>query len=472
MNVPPEAREFHRSLSRRALELFEAVEAQPERGRPCPLKKEELPEIAAQLYLEVYRLPLLVGGPRLAELRQAAATVPELLKTIPERIFGNQPSRIAQFFSQADVGFIARALQEPTGAERLIARGDFVLTESGIKCVELNASSRLGGWHLGLFAEPLLADRPWLQEILELQPPAHFSHPLREAMAHLAEQARAAFPHTAKTGVRIAFVLPSAASAAANGMFRDYAQSLLDEVLAGFEPPLAGEVLMTSYDQLRLDRGALYAGERRLHILLEHHGQYVNPMAFQVSKSGGLHLYNGPLALFTGDKRALALLSESQGSDCYDAAERQAIRSYIPWTRIAKDGWTELDGERVWLRDVALAKQERFVLKDSQAAAGRNVLVGRYVEPAVWREAVEKSFETGFWVLQEWLRSAPVWLWSGEEGEMLPYESVWGLFQLGQRFGGGFLRIQRGSRTGIINSVHGSTAALFLEVEEDEEDEP
>ncbi len=466
MKVPHEAREFHRSLSRRALELLEAVEAQPERGRPYPLKKEELSEIAAQLYLDTYRLPVLVGGPRLEELRQVAAAVPRLLKTIPERIFGNHPSRVAQFFGLPDVAFVARALQEPTGAGRLLTRGDFVPTESGIKCVEINGSSRLGGWHLGLFAEPLFSGRPWLQEILKRQPPAHFSHPLREVLAHIAEQARAAFPDSVRTGVHIAFALPSAASAAANGMFRDYAQSLLYEVLAGFDPPLAGEILMTSYDRMRLDRDTLYAEERRLHALLEHHGPYFNPMAFEASKAGALHLYNGPQSIFAGDKRSLALLSENQDSDRYEAAERQAIRSYIPWTRVARDGWTELDGERVWLRDVALAKRERFVLKDSNAAAGRNVLVGRYVEPAVWREAVEKSFETGLWVLQEWQRSAPFWLSSGEEGEMLPYEAIWGLFQFGQRFGGGFLRIQRDSRTGILNSVNGSTAALFLEVEE------
>lgn len=468
MKVPHEAREFHRSLSRRALELLEAVEAQPERGRPYPLRKEELPEIAAQLLFEVYRLPVLVGGPRLAELRQVAATVPALLTTLPERIFGNQPSRVAQFFNLTDVGFVARALREPTGARRLISRGDFVPTASGIKCVEINASARLGGWHLGLFAEPLLSRRPWLQEILARRPPAHFSHPLREVLAHLAEQARAAFPESGESGIRIAFALPSAASAAANRLFQDYAQSLLDEVLAGFDPPLAGEVLMTSYDRMRLDQGTLYAEGRRLHALLEFHGPYFNPMAFLASKAGSLHLYNGPLAVFVGDKRALALLSENQDSDRYDAAERQAIRSYIPWTRIARDGWTELDGERVWLRDVALAKQERFVLKDSQAQAGRNVLVGRYVEAAVWREAVEKSFESGLWVLQEWQRSVPFWLWSGEEGEMLPHDAVWGLFQFGRRFGGGFLRIQRDSRTGILNSVHGATGAVFLEVEEDE----
>lgn len=468
MNIPQEARAFHRSLSRRALELLEAVEARPERGRPYPLRKEELSQIAAQLYLEIYRLPVLVGGPYLAELRQVAAAVPGLLKTIPERIFGNQPARVAEFFGQSDLSFVARALQEPTGAPRLLTRGDFVPTESGIKCVEINASTRLGGWHLGLFAEPLLSGRPWLQEILSRQPPARFSQPLRGALAHIAEQARAAFPDSAKTGIRIAFAFPSAASAGANGVFRDYAQSLLDEILAGFDPPLAGEILMTSYDRMRLERGALHADGRRLHAVLEHHGSYINPTALLVSKEGSLHLYNGPLGFFTGDKRSLALLSENQDSDRYDAAERQAIRSFIPWTRIARDGWTELDGERVRLRDVALAQRERFVLKDSRGQAGRNVLVGRYVDPAEWREALEKSFESGLWVLQEWQRSVPFWLWSGEEGEMLPYDAVWGLFQFGQGFGGGFLRIQRDTRTGVLNSVHGSTAALFLEVEEDE----
>lgn len=467
MSIPHEARAFHRSLSRRALELLEAVEARPELGRPYPLRREELPQIAAQLFLEIYRLPVPVGGPRLAELRQVAAAVPRLLKTVPERIFGNQAARVAEFIGLDDVGFVARALQEPTGAERLLTRGDFVPTETGIKCVEINASTRLGGWHLGLFAEPLLAGRPWLQEILSRQPPARFSQPLRGALAHIAEQARAAFPASAETGIRIAFAFPSAASAAANGVFRDYAQSLLDEILAGFDPPLVGEVLTTSYDRMRLERGYLHAEGRRLHAVLEHHGPYVNPTAFLAAKGGGLHLYNGPLGFITGDKRSLALLSENQDSDLYDATERQAIRSYIPWTRIAKDGWTELDGERVKLRDVALARRERFVLKDSRAQAGRNVLVGRYVEPAEWREAVEKNFESGLWVLQEWQRSVPFWLWSGEEGEMLPYDAIWGLFQFGQHFGGGFLRIQRDTRTGILNSVHGSTAALFLEVEED-----
>lgn len=470
MEIPAEARALHRSFSPRAEELLDRVAADPARAAPHELPPEVVPRVGTVSFGQVYRLPVIVDGEQLAEMRRIATVVPRLLTTVPERVFGNQPSRVARFYDQKDVLFIAQALRQPTGAERMICRGDFVQTAAGLKCLEINATVRLGGWNFAAFVEPMFYRRPWLRELLEREPALRFTDPPRVLLEHLAEQAYAALSEAGAGGpgaeVNIAAAVGSEATAAANRPFEEILQAMYQEVLAAHDPPLSGTIFITTYPRLRERGGFLYEGERRVHALLENHGPQMDPTAFRLSKAGRLHLYNGPLWLMVGDKRTLAALSEHQESEAYSAEEREMIRKYVPWSRVAQEGTTQYEGERVSLLDLALGRRERFVFKNALEAAGQQVYVGRYTEPAAWREVIEKNFNSRQWVLQEWQESVPLWFWGGEGGEMVTHDGVWGFFAFGQRFGGGFLRLQRGTRTGVLNTRFGSFPALFLEGQE------
>jgi hypothetical protein len=67
-------------------------------------------------------------------------------------------------------------------------------------------------------------------------------------------------------------------------------------------------------------------------------------------------------------------------------------------------------------------------------------------------------------MVQEFVPSRPYLFQHGEDG-YAPHEAVWGLFCIGDAYGGGFLRMApQESRMGAINSSRGALEGIIYEV--------
>ncbi|HET7177631.1 MAG TPA: hypothetical protein VFI63_02985, partial [Solirubrobacterales bacterium] len=97
--------------------------------------------------------PTFVGAARRAELHRACLGLGELLKQIPERVFGGDPAAIARFYHLPSKEIAELILGPPNGIAGAVARGDFILGADGPKCLEFNVNPRIGGWE----AAPLVA---------------------------------------------------------------------------------------------------------------------------------------------------------------------------------------------------------------------------------------------------------------------------------------------------------------------------
>ncbi|MCP5047051.1 MAG: hypothetical protein GY940_07750, partial [bacterium] len=76
-----------------------------------------------------------------------------MIKSVPGRFFANDPRQISRYYGIAPE--IAAAFMEGvtgTHIDNLLARGDFVLSSSGVKCLEFNIAATLGGWRVPLWA--------------------------------------------------------------------------------------------------------------------------------------------------------------------------------------------------------------------------------------------------------------------------------------------------------------------------------
>jgi hypothetical protein len=460
--VPAEIRRLHRSLSPHAEQLLDLAGADPERCRPEDFSDYGLPAFVTALFpYPVQVWPTLVGGAKLAEMRRATLAVPRLLRLLPERVFDNDALRIARFFDN-DPEFIRYVLQPPTGLEAVLGRGDFFDTPDGFKCLEFNCSPQIGGWHFRVYVERLFG-KPWLRDLLgRAGAPARYTDPLEELFHHLADQAA----HSAVGDGRefnVAFLLQSPAAVAVSRELIEYLQHAYREFRRR-NPPLAGELLSFSYDRLRFEARQTTGDGRRLHALIEYHEPGTHPVVLDSFKARKINLYNGPVALMLTDKRGLALLSQHQESGRFSAAERAAIRAYIPWTRITRPGATDYHGERVSLVDFALAHRESLVVKHAMGISGDSVHVGQLTPRAQWESVMRTAFADGRWILQERQESLPYW-YPDAESEVRPHDVVWGLYAFGDRYGGGFLRMQPCGRSGVINSSRGACQGIFLEIE-------
>ena len=474
MEIPQQAIEDNRRLSRRGAELLARAAVHPEAAVPEDFSDYDLPALVAVFPYPVQAWPAILGGQALAEMRRATTGVPRLLGLIPERVFDNDVRRMSQFYGVADLGFLDLVLRPPNGLFTPLTRGDFYHTDSGFKCLEINVSVRLGGWHLRCFIDRLYYQKAWMRDLLLREDaPAVYVDPLFELFEALVRQARSTGVSGGNAGnagsteeVNVLFAVASPAEMAQFQSFRyeEYLREAYAAFLESRHPGLRGVVALAPYDALREEGHRLWLGRRRIHAVLENHGPFTHPMAYRVFKAGGINLFNGPAAMLMDNRQNLALLSEHAESDRFDAAERELIRRHIPWTRLARPGTVEYRGERESLLDLVLARRESMVLKHVDSMAGKLVFVGAFLSPEQWAEVARKAFSESCWIVQEREVPLPGW-YQDEAGGVSPYDVVWGTFSFAGQYGGGFLRIQPSGKEGVINSARGATQAMYLEVE-------
>lgn len=100
----------------------------------------------------------------------------------------------------------------------------------------------------------------------------------------------------------------------------------------------------------------------------------------------------GAMAMLS--KIGFALASDPAASPELTAEERSAIDSYVPWTRVVRDGattaWT---GERVDLLEFVEARREELVVKPATDYGGAGVVLGWTVAPEAWSAALRSALE-------------------------------------------------------------------------------
>jgi hypothetical protein len=337
-------------------------------------------------------------------------------------------------------------------------------TADGFKLLEVNTSSRLGGWQARLFVDAILG-KPWMRRFFhETGTEAAYTNPLRSLLAFMA--GRALDAGLDQDGeVNLAFLVGSPAALPGLMGLAGYFREEYTRLIAETGRPRRGTLTFSFYDAVQEARDGLRLDGHRVHAVFEFEEGLIKVPLLRAFKAGLVHLYNGPAAPILGDKRNVALLSEHEESDLFDAEERRTIQTYVPWTRIVRPGSVRFRGEVSPLRDVLIAHRESMVLKQAVSLGGEGVRMGFETSPEAWEPLVDQVLQEGSWVAQERLRSLPHWYQQGDSGYG-PCDVIWGLFCFGDRYSGAFTRVLPYGRRGVINSAQGAQEGLVLTVPE------
>jgi hypothetical protein len=350
-------RATHAALSALDLKFREIARHSPEfldRGQFAVL--DEKPDI---LSFRLQSWPTFVGREKLAELQRVSRGISRLLRKLPERIFRNDPRKLAEFYAIAPT--IAEVLfLPPTGAETMFSRGDFIDTADGFKCIELNFSAKLGGWDTTLITNLHLAAPPTARFLASEGIEVAFTDTMVEMFRHVVEDVRR------KRIVRggrctVAFVVaPDEVALISRGI--DYLDRELRRTLGLMGLDLAGQAVHCTYRDLVPVRDGVHLGEQRVDALIEISGPATPPRVYMLFKLGLVGLYNGPVSTILSNKRNLALLSQHAASDAFSPEEQAFLAAHVPWTRPVLPGPVEYRGEVCALADLLHAGRERFVL--------------------------------------------------------------------------------------------------------------
>lgn len=407
--------------------------------------------------------PAFVTGAESLEHRRVVAGVTALVLDLPQTLFGGDPEALAEAFrlDPSEAAVIDALLKLPGQRESLLARGDFIEDPSGaMQCLELNVSSNLGGWQNVGWAE-LYRRIPVLRGFLEEDGRTwDCVNTLVELFEHLIERHRERCRGQGEElgELHVAFLAPSS-NAGRREWFR-VAEAELVRWVAQTHPDLAvPKVLGGTLEDLEERGDHLYLGSHRVHVVVEAYSGRLDRRLFASAMAGRTLVVNGPVDRVLTNKKCLALLSElAEAEGALDSPARELIERHVPWTRVVCDGYVNYRGERGFLPEVLEMHRERFVLKPALGMRGEGVCFGATADPHRWREVVEDAIDDGGagWVVQERVPALPRTFQLGVEGSA-PHDVVWGFFQFGRRYGGGFLRMLPRGGFGVVNAARGAT---------------
>lgn len=405
--------------------------------------------------------PFFIGRDQVAALGRAAVQIARIAASIPKRVFALDADRMAEFYRlpRELVGLTVSLMARHDPTHGAIGRGDFILTPSGLKCCEANMAGNLGGSELGDWTERYLRE-PLVRRFMAQEGlTGSYTDPPRILFHHLLDEAGArGLPEDGSLNAAL-LVSPSTPE------WRAHFARIWDSVLVDRGGAVQGKLVVCGDHELLEQGGRLFYGDLRIDVVVDASFGNVARHVFVALQSGAVRAYNGPATPLLSDKLNLALASEMVDSGLFSDDERRVIRHHLPWTRRVEDGFTDFEGERVYLPDLLADQRERLLLKHSLSSQGSDVHAGAFTPPARWEELIRAALGEGIWIAQEFMPPTRLpFLLPG--GGAADHEVIWGLYIIGERYGGGFLRVQPAGLAGVINSARGALCTCIIEVEE------
>ncbi len=401
------------------------------------------------------------------EIKEAGIRVFNLIRSIPERLFGNDVGKLSTYYNvPADIVKIYLEAWNSDYLKTLLGRGDFIFSPSGLKCIEYNVSGGLGGWQVALL-EPIYMQTPAISTFLkEYRVKVRNKNLFESLFEHLLRTALDKFTGPKSDNeMNIAIVVPGFdAMMHSFGHVIGLVNQIYETILSVSHQNnhLKGEIFFCDFHHLHIVGDCLfhrYKNKRILLLVEMYHGDIPTDI-LNVFRMGNILLYNGPITQVMSDKENLALLSQHQESDIFSPEERESIRKYIPWTRQISAGETTYGSGKVKLEEFILSNKDNLVMKPMEGMGGEWVFIGRYTHKAQWKELIKIALRDGGWLIQEYIESRSYLFQTGKSG-YARHHAVWGLFVFGSRYAGGFLRVlPEKDIQGVINTHQGAEKPL------------
>jgi len=466
MLITPRLKEAHQALSAINARFLEYVQEHPEwldRAQFSQLVQWSDSTVIGTLQ----PWPLFISSRLNREFARASVSVFELIKAIPHRIFALDPAAMSQYY-QLPVEHLEHCLYglSTKHIKEFLGRGDFILSSTGLKCIEYNVTSSLGGMQ-SPFWEPMYLQVPLIAKLIkDLQLKITLNNVIANLIEHLAEVNLEWFPNEEE--MNIAFVihdLKTLALMSISGQAKKIDQMYTD-TLREKTNHMKGNVIFCLFEELIIKGDYLYYKDKRIHSVLDNFRAEFPVEFLEILKKENVLIYNGAISRVLSSKLNISVLSEHEDSELFTLEEQETIKRYIPWTRKMVPGLTTYNGEQVNLEDMMISAREQLVLKPSQGYGGKGIHVGHYTREDQWQDIVQQAFHEGNWVVQERIETPPLLFQWGENG-CAEHESVWGFYVYGPRYGGIWLRVLPCQISeGLVNAHKGAKMPIVIEMEE------
>ncbi|WP_445362238.1 hypothetical protein ACJJIQ_14100 [Microbulbifer sp. ANSA003] len=417
-------------------------------------KRADLPAMIQNFRYAVQSWPFFVSTEYMKEVEQPATVFPALLTKIPELFFDNDSNALCDFFDIEDRTLVNMLLNHKWSNESIISRGDFINTEDGLKCLEQNMGSNIGGWELEPITKSYM-ERNALKSFLNDNQVKITGINIVHRWFNYAVSLLKKHPELYGDGPLNLFIC-STSEYRRDGM-QEHFEGVFAQVLQ--EHGMTGSLVLSTFDQLKVVNRDVHYGDLRVHATLNPLDMKVPLELLRAYMSSRVYFVDNMLSFIYGDKRALALLSaNADNAELFSAKEQEVINKHLPWTRDLRDTQVVYQGEEWNIRELAIAQQAQFVLKHAKGTQGRDLYIGCKTTKEKWQSVVNQTKEDATWVLQQYYKSNSYLAQSGVDAKGFGvHHFIWGTFCFGEELGRIWMRLLAVEHEkGVINNCQGA----------------
>lgn len=437
--------------------LIESVKNKLPLG-PFNPKQDLIPQFMHD-YTETYHVspvPLVISQQQASEFEEFIKPLCQLIIKCMKIYFRDDSLQFSNYLNEKTIIYdLIKQFGCATTAK--LIRHDVILSGPDIKLLEINVGTNVGGWQ-----------HDWLSKGYEqlFQESGIYKPSYRNIsiniFKYLAEEIKKIKPNTNQN---LLFQLhPEVAhdysfQSSIRNLYTEVTQSKTNNLFffdsfskIDFAPN--GSVI---FENQVMDAIMLGASEE-IHIPDQIHSRLCS------SALGNHFVYpDNPLNTILGNKTLLALIHEPEVLSSLSANEMSYIKRHIPWTsKINKPKvlWQEQQYEML---ELLYAYKDQLVIKKSHSMGGKDVFVGKFTDTDSWQAIARDLYQDNDWLVQEYC-TATHFTGSTKFGNIDVLEPVWGIFDIKNQYGGGFVRVsQRSDDVGVINSANGALEFTVFE---------
>ena len=346
----------------------------------------------------------------------------------------------------------------PFKSDDLLIRYDMVFSDGTFKVVEANSGSTIGGWQLDWLEGNFWSSLDCLKSAAEWN--VKYTNITRELISAVV-RSMGRLSGAEESGNLL--VLDK--DVEENSGFHRVMARIFDEVKSS-RFPKAKLFFIPRLEEIgfRPDGKVVFDGHAIDGILLSSPQETVPrelAMRLSIAFLGGKLAYpDSPFHVLAGNKLALAMLHDPRVRSELSSLENEMVDKHVPWAARASLSEFSWGGEVYASKQFFRKFKDAVVLKKNHSFQGKDVVVGRFSSEDDWGKMVEVALMDGDWLVQQYCKPDPLLLCDDALG-ITPFEVVWGVFHLSDRYGGAFVRgvptIQPdSSRSGVINSAQGA----------------
>ena len=166
--------------------------------------------------------------------------------------------------------------------------------------------------------------------------------------------------------------------------------------------------IICSPDELEFSNNRLRAGDFEIDIVYKRLlvNEYLpiikeQPALIDAYRAGAICMVNSFRSKIIHKKALFAVLTSARRAGLFNAAEQEAIRKHVPWTRVVRAEKSDYLGAEIDLLDFVSANRNRLVLKPNDDYGGHGITIGWNCDESSWSEALNNAVTHGDYVVQE-----------------------------------------------------------------------